>query len=107
MPEITFNDQNFEAEVLKEDKMPVLVDFWATWCGPCQIQGPIIEEVAEEMAGKAKVGKIEIDKNPSTAQKYGIKSIPALVIFKNGEIVWQATGLQQKEKLAEELNKHL
>ena len=106
MSELELNDQNFETEVLKEAKMPVLVDFWATWCGPCVMQGPIIEEVAKEMEGKAKVGKIEIDKNPATAEKYAVKSIPTLAIFKNGELVWQSSGLQQKEKLIEELNKH-
>ena len=107
MSELEFTDQNFEQEVLKETSMPVLVDFWAEWCGPCKIQVPIVEEVAEEMDGKAKIGKIEIDQNPATGQKFQIKSIPTIAIFKNGEIVWQAVGLQSKEKLVEELNKNI
>ena len=105
MSEITFTDQNFESEVLKEEKMPVLIDFWATWCGPCKMQGPIITEVANEMAEKAKVGKIEVDQNPQMAEKYGVRSIPTLVIFKKGEIVWQSVGLQTKDKLIAELDK--
>ena len=107
MSEVELNDKNFEQEVLKETSMPVLVDFWAEWCGPCKIQVPIVEEVAEEMDGKAKIGKIEIDQSPATAQKFQIKSIPTIAIFKNGEIVWQAVGLQSKEKLVEELNKNI
>lgn len=107
MSEITFTDQNFETEVLKEENKPVLVDFWATWCGPCQMQGPIIEEMAKEMVNKAKVGKLEVDKNPVMAEKYGVKSIPTLMIFKGGKIVWQSTGLQTKNKLVAELNKYI
>lgn len=107
MSEMTFTDQNFEAEVLKEEKMPVLVDFWATWCGPCQMQGPIIEKLAKDMAGKAKIGKIDVDQNPQMAEKYGVKSIPSLMIFNKGEIVWQSTGLQTQDKLVAELNKHI
>ena len=106
MSEVTLTDQNFEQEVLKSDK-PVLVDFWAEWCGPCKMQGPIVEEVAKDFEGKAKVGKLEIDQNSKTAQQYGIMSIPTSVIFKGGEIVWQGVGLQQKDTLATELNKVL
>jgi thioredoxin 1 len=104
MSEIEFTDQNFEDEVIKS-KQPVLVDFWATWCGPCQMQGPIIEEVAKEMEGKAKIGKLEVDKNNQTASKYNVMSIPTLIIFKEGKIVYQKPGLHQKEQLIEELNK--
>ncbi|MFA5069760.1 MAG: thioredoxin [Patescibacteria group bacterium] len=107
MSEIIFTDQNFEVEVLKEQKLPVLVDFWATWCGPCKMQGPIIEAVAAEMAGKAKVGKLEVDQNSQMAEKYQVQSIPTIMIFKGGEVIWQAVGLQTKDKLIAELNKYI
>jgi thioredoxin 1 len=102
--EQTFTDSNFEQEVLKSDK-PVLVDFWAPWCGPCQVMGPIIEELAKEMEGKIKIGKMNVDENPATAQKYGIMSIPSLKIFKGGKVVKEFTGVQSKEGLKEELGK--
>lgn len=97
-------DKNFEQEVLKSDK-PVLVDFWAEWCGPCRIQGPIIDDIAKDFSEKVKVGKLEVDQNPDMAQKYGVMSIPMVVLFKGGEVVWQGTGLQQKKALEEEINK--
>lgn len=106
MPEITLNDQNFEAEVLKSDQ-PVLVDFFASWCAPCRMQAPIIEELAKEFEGKIKIGKLSIEELPNMAEKYNIMSIPALKIFKDGKVVWEAVGLQQKNKLAEEIKKHL
>ncbi|MFA5777396.1 MAG: thioredoxin [Parcubacteria group bacterium] len=99
---LEFNDKNFQQEVIKSDK-PVLVDFWATWCGPCQMIGSTIEELSKEMEGKAKVGKIEVDANPETAGKYEIMSIPSLKIFKGGKIVKEFTGLQNKEVLKKEL----
>ena len=104
MTDITITDDNFESEVLKSDK-PVLVDFWAVWCGPCQMQGPIVEEVAKTLAGKAKVGKMNVDENPQVAQKFGIMSIPTLMIFKGGSVVKQFIGVQSKETLLGELNK--
>jgi len=104
MTDITITDDNFESEVLKSDK-PVLVDFWAVWCGPCQMQGPIVEEVAKTLAGKAKVGKMNVDENPQVAQKFGIMSIPTLMIFKGGSAVKQFIGVQSKETLLGELNK--
>ncbi|MFA5031146.1 MAG: thioredoxin [Patescibacteria group bacterium] len=103
MSEVAFTDANFQAEVLEEKNKPVLVDFWASWCGPCKMQGPIVDEVAKEMEGKAKVGKLEVDQNPGTAQQYQVMSIPTIVIFKGGKPVWNATGVQQKEKLISEL----
>jgi len=106
MSEIILTDQNFEEEVLKADQS-VLVDFYADWCGPCRMQAPIIDELAKEFEGKVKIGKLSVEESPEMAQKYGIMSIPALKIFKQGKVVWEAVGLQQKAKLAEELKKHL
>ncbi len=99
-----FSDQNFEAEVLKSDK-PVLVDFWAAWCGPCQMMGPIIDELSEEAKDKFKVGKLNVDESRETASKYGVMSIPTLIIFKDGKDVKQLVGVQSKEVLKEELEK--
>ncbi|MFZ5534748.1 MAG: thioredoxin [Patescibacteria group bacterium] len=95
-------DQSFDAEVL-QSPVPVLVDFWAVWCGPCQVQGPIVEEVATAMGEKAKVVKLNVDENPTNAQKYGIMSIPTLMIYKNGNVVKQFIGVTSKETLVQEL----
>jgi thioredoxin 1 len=102
--DIVITDKNFDAEVL-QSRIPVLVDFWAVWCGPCRMQGPIVEEVAKLMAGKAKVGKLNVDENPQMSQTYNVMSIPTLMIFKNGAVVKQFTGVQSKETLLSELNK--
>lgn len=96
-----FTDSNFEQEVLKSDK-PVFVDFWAPWCGPCQMMGPVVDQLAEEVKG-AKVGKVNVDENPATAQKYGIMSIPTMKIFKNGQVVKEFVGMQGKDILKSEL----
>jgi thioredoxin 1 len=104
MLDITVTDATFDATVLKSAK-PVLVDFWAVWCGPCQMQGPIIEEVAKELDGKAVVGKVNVDENSASAQKFNVMSIPTLMIFKDGTVVKQFTGVQSKETLVGELNK--
>jgi thioredoxin 1 len=104
MADVTITDANFDTEVLQNSK-PVLVDFWAVWCGPCQTQEPIVEEVAKVMDGKAKIGKLNVDENPSVSQKFGIMSIPTLMIFKNGAVVKQFIGVQSKETLLGELNK--
>lgn len=104
MAEVTLSDANFEETVLKSPK-PVLVDFWAVWCGPCQMQGPIIAEVAKELEGKVAVGKLNVDENPAVAQKFGIQSIPTLLIFKGGTVVKEFIGVTGKETLLGELNK--
>lgn len=92
---ITATDQNFDQEVLKSDK-PVLVDFWAVWCGPCRMIAPVIEELANDYDGKAKIAKLNVDENPQVSMKYGIRSIPTLLIFKNGEVVDQIVGAVPK-----------
>lgn len=97
-------DQTFEAEVIKST-VPVLVDFWAVWCTPCQIQGPIVEEVAAALGEKAKVVKLNVDENPMYAQKYGVMSIPTMMIFKNGAVAKQFIGVTSKEVLVGELTK--
>ena len=107
MAETNFTDQNFQTEVLGEKSIPVLVDFWAVWCHPCKIQGPIIDEVATAIGDKAKVGKVEVDESPMTAQKFNILSIPTLAIFKDGEMVWQGVGVHQKQAILDELKKHV
>ena len=101
---IEFTDQNFDQEVLKSEK-PALVDFWAPWCGPCQMMGPVIEELAKEMGDKFKIGKINVDEHPDTASKFGIMSIPAIKIFKGGKVVKEFVGVQGKDALKEALEK--
>ena len=96
-------DQNFEQEVLKS-ATPVLVDFFAEWCGPCKIQDPIVEELAKEYAGKAKVMSLDVDANQQTASQYQVMSIPTLIIFKNGKAAARMMGLQRKDVLVEKLN---
>ncbi len=100
--EQTFTDQNFEKEVLKSE-LPVLVDFWAPWCGPCQMMAPIIEELAKELEGKVKVGKLNVDENPQMAEKYKVMGIPTLIYFQNGEVVKSITGLRDKEEILKEI----
>jgi thioredoxin 1 len=100
--EMEFTDQNFDQEVIKAN-VPVLVDFWAPWCGPCQMMGPIIKELAEQMGEKAKVGKLNVDENGSIASQYGIMSIPALKIFKGGKVVKEYVGVQALENLKKAL----
>ena len=99
---IEITDQNFKQEVLESDKV-TLVDFWAPWCGPCQMMGPVLDELSKETEGKFKIGKLNVDENPSSASEYGIMSIPALKIFKGGKVVKELTGVQNKEALKEEL----
>ena len=104
MSNIILTDSNFNEEVEKA-LLPVLVDFWATWCAPCKMQSSIVEEIAEEFNGKAKVGKLDVDQNQQAAGKFGIMSIPTLAIFKNGKVIKTMIGVQSKNTLSEELNK--
>lgn len=103
---VEFTDGNFEKEVLQSDQ-PVLVDFWAEWCGPCRMIGPVVEEMAGEYHGKAKIGKVNVDMNPEVSVKYGIRSIPALLIFKEGQVVDQIIGAVPKTHLTKQLEAQL
>ena len=104
--EHTLTDENFTKEVL-DSKLPVLVDFWAPWCGPCRMMAPIIEELASELDGKMKVGKMNVDENGTTASQFNIMSIPTLLVFKNGVVAEQLVGGMAKEALKDRLEKHL
>ena len=100
---IELTDTTFESLVLKSDK-PVLVDFWAVWCGPCRMVGPIVQEIGEEYGDKVVVGKLDVDHNPETARKFGIRNIPTILFFKNGEVVDKQVGAVPKQKLTEKLD---
>lgn len=102
MKPMEFTDQNFNAEVLQSDK-PVMIDFWAVWCGPCKMIAPFIEELAGEFEGKAKVGKLDVDNNQETAIKYGVRSIPTVLVFKGGKVVDTIIGAVPKVQLKQKL----
>jgi len=106
MKPYTFTDNNFEKEVIKSDK-PVLIDFWAVWCGPCKIIAPVVEEIAAEYENKVKVGKLDVDENQQTAIKYGVRSIPTLLIFKDGKVKDTIIGAVPKMQIVQRLNSAL
>jgi thioredoxin 1 len=106
MKPVEVTEANFQQEVLKSDK-PVLVDFWAEWCGPCKMISPIVEELAEEYDGKLKVGKLDVDSNQGLTIQFGVRSIPTLLLFKGGRVVDQIVGAVPKRALAEKIAKHL
>ena len=106
MSEITLTKANFDAEV-KASEMPVLVDFWATWCGPCRMIAPVVAEIADDYNGKLKVGKVNVDDERELSKEFGITSIPTLLIFKNGEIVDKSVGYKTKDALCELVDKYI
>ena len=103
--EVTITSENFSS--LKNGDMPLVVDFWATWCGPCSMMAPIIEELAKEYEGKAIIGKCDVEENEELATEYGIRNIPTILFFKQGEVVEKVVGFQQKPKIQEVINKLL
>ncbi|MCU0323108.1 MAG: thioredoxin [Chitinophagaceae bacterium] len=103
---LEFNDANFKTEVLESNQLTV-IDFWAEWCGPCRAIGPVIEELAKDYAGKVKIGKVNVDHNPSVSVSYGITSIPAILFIKNGEIVDKQIGAVPKSVLDKKIQAHI
>lgn len=103
---IELNDVNFDQEV-KRSTMPVLVDFFAPWCGPCKMQSPIVDDLSSEFSGKARIGKINIDENKVSAEEYSVSSIPSLLVFKDGKMVERLTGLHTQKQLSSVINKYL
>lgn len=103
MKPVTITDENFENEVIKSD-VPVLLDFWATWCGPCKAIAPIVEDLANEYNGKVKIGKVDVDDNQQTAIKYGVRSIPTLLIFKDGKVSNSIVGAVPKAQIIQKIN---
>jgi thioredoxin 1 len=100
------SDQNFESEVIKSET-PVLVDFWATWCGPCRMVAPVLEEIANEQGENVKIAKLDVDANPITAGRFGVRSIPTMILFKNGREAQRVVGYMPKEKLLQQIQPHI
>jgi thioredoxin 1 len=103
---VEITDSNFDQDVLKSET-PVLVDFWATWCGPCRAIAPIVEELAKDYEGKVKVAKMDVDRNSATPMRYGVRGIPTLLVFKGGQVKEQIVGYVPKEKIQKAIDKHL
>ncbi len=103
---ITVNDENFDKEILQSD-IPVLVDFWAEWCGPCKIVGPTIEALASDYKGRVKVAKLDVDSNPEAAARFKVRSIPTLIVFKDGKVQESAVGVRPKGQLAELIDQYV
>jgi len=106
MHPMEFTDANFQQEVLNSD-IPVLIDFWAVWCGPCKMIAPFVEEIAKEYEGKVKVGKLDVDNNPNVSMQYGIRSIPTLLFFRDGKVVDQIMGAVPKNMITAKLDSQL
>ena len=104
---VVLNDENFEAEVTRKDAGPILVDFWAAWCGPCRQVAPVLEALSSEYRGRARIGKLDVDNSPATAAKYGIMSIPTLLLFKDGTVAEQIVGAQPRDAIAGMIERHL
>ena len=100
------SDQNFETEVIKSDT-PVLVDFWAAWCGPCRMVAPVLEEIGNEQGEKIRIAKLDVDANPITAGRFGVRSIPTMILFKNGREAQRVVGYMPKEKLLQQIQPHI
>ncbi len=106
MKPVEITDANFQQEVLDSDT-PVLIDFWAVWCGPCKMIAPVVEEIAQEYDGKLKVGKLDVDNNPQVVMNFGVRSIPTLMVFKGGKVVEQIVGAVPKRNLMNKVSPHL
>lgn len=103
---LEFTDADFDAEVLGSEN-PVLVDFWAIWCGPCRMMAPVIDSLAEKYAGRVKVGKLDVDHNPASAQRFNVRGIPTMLLFKGGQVVDQIVGTVPETRLSEKLDNHV
>ncbi|MBN8545608.1 MAG: thioredoxin [Ignavibacteria bacterium] len=106
MKPVTITDQNFNDEVTNSN-IPVLIDFWAVWCGPCRAIAPVVEQLAGEYDGKIKIGKLDVDENPETAVKFGVRSIPTLLLFKNGQVVDTIIGAVQKQVIVQKITPYI